>query len=191
MKSSDHVADRAELGFVEAVRREFAFVVDFGFREVDALPTIVRYLKDDLQLNVFHGRLSYEVSMEIGRNDRLYPLSPMIRAVDPKAEESYRVWAATTSAALAKGVERLATLVRRYGARALRDDPAFFEELRRVCDAWNHDFALDVRASQIRPQAAAAFRDGRYREAGDLYEEIAERLSPAERAKLAFCRKHS
>ena len=176
---------------MKVVRQEFAFVGDFGFREVEALPTIVRYLKDDLQLNVFHGRMSYEVSMEIGRNDNLYPLWSLIHAVDPKAEEGYRPWAATTSAAVANGVEHLAALVRRYGARALQDDPAFFEELRKVCDSWAHDYALDVLASQIRPKAAAAFRHGRYREAGKLYQEIAERLTAAERAKLAFCRKRS
>ena len=176
---------------MKVVRQEFAFVGDFGFREVDALPTIVRYLKDDLQLNVFHGRMSYEISMEIGRNDDLYPLWSLIHAIDPEAEASYRPWAATTSAAVTSGVERLATLVRRYGARALRGDPAFFEELRKVCDSWAHDYALDVLVSQVRPKAAAAFRDGRYREAMELYEEITERLTAAERAKLAFCRKRS
>lgn len=135
MKSSEHVPDRAELSFLEVVRQEFAFVGNFGFREVDAVPTIVRYHKDDLQLNVFHGRISYEVSMEIGRDDDLYPLWALIHAVDPDAEKSYRPSAATSSAAVTSGVERLATLVRRYGARALRDDPAFFKELKKVCDS--------------------------------------------------------
>ena len=192
MKSSDEVVlDRTELGFADVVRQGFAFVEDFGFREVDALPTIVRYRKDDLVLNVFHGRQSYEISMEIGRDDEMYSLSSLISAADPEAVRSHQHWAATTPEALASGVARLATLVRCYGARALRDDPAFFADLRKQRKSWSNDFALDVLARQIRPKAAAAFRERRYGEAAELYEKISARLSGAERAKLAFCRKRT
>lgn len=192
MSAADQAsAGRAGLGFPEIVRRRFAFLAASGFSEVEALPTIVRYQRGGIDLNVYHGRQSYEVGLQLGREGEQYSMSELISAADPIAAEEYRNPAATTQAGLVSGVERLAELLRRYGDRALRDDPEFFAGLRRQRKSWARDYELDVRAGQIRPKAEAAFREGRYREAAELYEQIAPRLSPAEQAKLAAARKRS
>lgn len=181
--------ERARLGFAETVRRYFAFLAGFGFTEVESSPTIVRYRSGDLDLNVYYGRQSYEINMQVNHRDEQVSIEQIIRATDPVGWEKYRVYAATTPAGVKFGVERLAELVLRYGERALRDDPEFFADLTKKREAWADAFALDVLASQVRPKAEAAFREGRYREAAELYERIAARLSVAERAKLAAARK--
>jgi len=183
--------ERARLGFVEIVRREFAFLADFGFAEVESSPTIVRYRTGDLDLNVYHGRQSYEIGMQLGHGDEQVSMEQLIRVTDPAGWQKYRVYAATNPAGVVSGVTRLAELARRYGDRALRDDPEFFADLMRQRESWKDAFALDVLERQTRPKAEAAFREGRYLEAAELYERIAARLSPAEKAKLAAARKRS
>ena len=43
----------------------------------------------------------------------------------------------------------------------------------------------------MRPKAEEAFRNGDYRRAAELYEEIVPRLTPAEAKKLALARKRA
>ena len=45
--------DRAHLNFQSAVREKFAFLNDLGFSEIEALPTLVRYRKDDVEVDVY------------------------------------------------------------------------------------------------------------------------------------------
>jgi len=180
---------RSRLGFVDMVRKKFAFLSLCGFSEIEALPTIVRYRRGNLELDVYYGRQSYEVGVQVGRADEKFSMSELIRLADPSGAEKYRNPAATNSAALLGVVEQLAELFRRYGERALRDDPGFLADLRRQRESWAKAYALDVLVEQTRPKAEAAFREGRYREAAELYEKIADRLSPTERAKLIAARK--
>ena len=180
---------RAQLGFVDIVRQSFAFLAVLGFSETEALPTIVRYRKGGLALNVYHGRQSYEIGLEVGHTDELFSMEAIIRLTDPVVAEELRNPVATTSGALAAGIEHLADLLRRYGERALQDDPEFFADLRRQRQVCAEILELDVLERQIRPKAATAFQQGRYGEAAELYEKIAARLSAAERAKLAAARK--
>ena len=92
---------------------------------------------------------------------------------------------------LRSGVEKLAELMRRHGERALQGDSGFFADIVVQGRSWAEGYSLDVLASQIRPKAEAAFREGRYREAAELYGRIAARLSVVEKAKLGVARKRS
>ena len=92
---------------------------------------------------------------------------------------------------LAAGLDRVADLLQRYGARALRDDSDYFVELRQQRKAWSESYARDVLAKQLRPKAEAAFREGRYADAVNLYEKIAPTLSASEQRKLAVARKRT
>jgi len=151
----------------------------------------VRYRKRKLELNIYHGRQSFEIGFHIGHAGEHYSMSEIIRVTDPAAADQYRNAAATTPAELVSAVDRLAVLVSRYGERALRDDPAFFTELNRQLKSWSDAYALEVLAQQLRPKAEAAFREGRYREAAELYGRIHARLSPTELKKLDIARERS
>ncbi len=50
---------------------------------------------------------------------------------------------------------------------------------------------MDVLEAQVRPRAEEAFRMGNYQKSAELYEEIFERLTPAELKKLAFARRRA
>jgi len=177
--------------FADGVAWRFAFLAGLEFMETESLPTIVRYRKGDLALNVYHGRQSYEIGFQVGHADELYSMSEILRATDPRAADQYRNYIATTPDEMEAGLDQLTELVRRFAERALRDDHEFFAALRRQRKAWAEANALDVSAQQVRPKAEAAFREGKYREAVELYVQIEPRLTSAEQKKLGIARRRS
>jgi len=186
---------RGELEFSMAVRRAFAFLDGFGFREVCEAATIVRYATERVFLNVYHGRSSFELGIEVGlleaRGEQHgYSLGEFVRLVDPAEAGRLKNDCATTANEVAYGVARLATRVQQYLARVLRGDEAIFPELARQRREWADAFAADISYRQVGPKAAAAFREKRYSEAADLYESVKSQLSPAELMKLEYAKQH-
>lgn len=81
------MVDRRALGFAEAVEGAFAFLVAFGFRLVDSQAAFVRFEGADLCIDVFHGRLSYEIDLGFGRAGQgasplSYSMVEILNAVD-------------------------------------------------------------------------------------------------------------
>lgn len=180
--------DRLHLNFAETATRAFAFLADTGFTQVEAEPTIVRYRRGDILVDVYHGRQSYELGFEIGRGGTRYSMSVLIRADDAEAAKRYRNYAATTQAGVAEGLAQLAALARQYGTRALQGDTEFFAMLEQRRKSWASEYALEVLAGQLRPKAEQAFRHGRFQEAAKLLERIRPLLAPAELKKLAIAK---
>jgi hypothetical protein len=59
--------ERAGLGFREAAISAFAFLVeDFAFSCVQQQVTFIRYESNLVFVNVYHGRASFELNVEIG-----------------------------------------------------------------------------------------------------------------------------
>lgn len=180
------VQDRVHLNFERAARKSFAFLNDLGFAEIESAPTLVRYRKDGIEVDVYHGRQSYEIGAGVSAFGTRYALSAIIRTTDPAAAKQYRYPAATTPEGVAAGLEELGSLMKRYCIRALSGDPQFFSELEQQRKSWSEEYALDVLAEQVRPKADDAFRRGDYSTAAELYARIRSRLSPAEIKKLTL-----
>src|SRR5687768_13994378 len=105
MSVSDKVGPkRTRLKFTEAVSERFTFLKELGFSEVESLSTIVRYRKGDLEVDVYHGRQSFELGLGVARRGTRYSLSELIRVSDPDAADRYRNVAATTPKGIAEGV---------------------------------------------------------------------------------------
>jgi len=183
--------DRTPLHFDWSVRQFFSFLADHGFREVEATPTLVRYRNGDVDVDVYHGRKSYEVGGGVTLSGVRYAMSEIFRASDPAIANKYRNAVAATPEEVAAGIKELSALMQRYGAPALRGEPAFFSVLEAQRKQWSVDYALDVLASQLRPQAEEAFRRGDYSIAAQLYGRIRERLSPGEVKKLSLAEERS
>jgi hypothetical protein len=178
--------DRSYLHFEREVRGAFAFLEDLGFVEIEALPTLVRYQKAGIEVDVYHGRQSYELGAGVTGFGTRYAMSELIRATDPEAAKGYRNAVVTTCEGMVKGLEELSLLIKRYGTMALQGDPQFFMMLEKQRKQWSEEYALDVLADQLRPQADEAFRQGDYSTAAELFGRIRARLSPAEIKKLAL-----
>lgn len=178
--------DRSYLRFEQKVREAFSFLPDEGFEEVEAVPTLVRYRKGSIDLDVYHGRQSYEIGAGVTVGGTRYSVSEIIRATDVEAAKCYRQPVATTPEGVAAGLEELRLLIKRHGTAALHGDPPFLLRLKDLRTQWSQEYALEVLAAQLRPQAEDAFRRGDYSKAAELYGRIRNRLSPAEIKKLAL-----
>jgi hypothetical protein len=179
------------LDFERAAKAAFAFLNTLGFSEIQSLPTLIRYRNGEIEVDVYHGRKSYELGVGITRHGVRYSLSEFIRAADPELARRYRNPTATEREGIRPALDQVAQILQRYGARALRGDPAFFTELVREGKHWSHEYALEVLARQLRPLAHEAFRLGKYSEAARLYSQFQTLLSPAEQKKLATAIKRS
>ena len=183
--------DRAHFNFEGVARERFAFLNELGFSEIEALQTLIRYRKVDVEVDVYHGRRSYEIGADISYLGIHYEMESIIRAVDPEAAKRYRHAQSSTAEGVVAGLEKLSLLMQRYGAAALRGDPQFFSTLAEKRKVWMADYWCDLRAQQVRPQANQAFHRGDYSKAADLYAQIRDRLRPSEMKKLQIAEERS
>jgi hypothetical protein len=115
---------------------KFAFLQGAGFDVIESVPTIVRYRKGDIEIDVYHGRQSYEVGFGIAYEGIRYSLGAIISVTDPELGGQYRNTAAKTPKAIEEGLTVVADLVTRFGERALSGDPEFItalENVRELC----------------------------------------------------------
>jgi hypothetical protein len=182
------VSERRWLNFAQVAMEQFNFLRDYGFTVYESTPTIVRFRKEEFEVNIYHGRRSYEIGMEICREDRCYSIEALVRLTDRESADRFRYYAATTPEGVLEGVKQLASIVRQYGDQALRGDSPTFGALAAQRAAMGKALAEETLAHQIRPKAEAAFRNRSYREAADLYEKILPSLTPTELKKLAFAK---
>ena len=57
--------DCTSLRFAETVEENFSFLQGHGFKRVQSEPAFVRFESSCIHLNVYHGRQSFEVGLEI------------------------------------------------------------------------------------------------------------------------------
>jgi len=186
-----NATDRSDLRFEWKTDEAFAFLTKMGFGQIEVLPTLVRYRRGDIEVDVYHGRQSYEIGAGIASCGIRYAMSEVICAIDPEVAKGYRNPVARTPEGVAAALEELSSLVKRYGTAALQGDPSFFTLLEEQRKEWSAKYALDVLVDQVRPQAHTAFRQGDYARAAELYARIRSRLSPAEIKKLHLAEERS
>ena len=100
------------LHFEATARQAFSFLSDLGFSEVESSPTVVRFRKDAIEVEICHGLQSYEIGVGISRLGVRYGLSAIIRTHDPDAADRYRYAAATTAQAVATGLGQVSVFVK-------------------------------------------------------------------------------
>jgi hypothetical protein len=137
-------SDRAHLNFAKEARKAFAFLGDLGFSEIEALPTLVRYRKGSVEVDVYHGRQSYEIGAGVTAFGTRYAISEIIRHIDPEAEKHFRYPATTTPEGVVADLDALSSLMKRYGRSALDGDPQLFSILESERKSWSEEYALDV-----------------------------------------------
>ncbi len=180
---------RVKLNFLEEARKAFAFLSDLGFSEIDAQPTLICYQNDGVEVDVYHGKHSYEVGAGVAAFGARYSIAEIIRHLDPQVGKHFRYSAATTPEGVVVALADLSLLVKRYGRAALNGDEELMAALAKETISHSEEYALDVLEEQLRPLANEAFREKDYVRAFELYSRIKDRLNPSELKKLTVAEK--
>ena len=128
-----HLNDRSILRFPEEVKGQFSFLETRGFRRKRAGPTLVRYQSPMMGVNIYHGRQSFEVGLEIDSISSptvTYSFSEILCLVDREKDEQYKNYATHTAQGVAEGVGQLANLLQRCVAAGLLEDKQLFTRLK-------------------------------------------------------------
>lgn len=188
--------EREQLGFAAAAKSAFAFLLSHGFRVVDEQITWVRYESNILFVNVYHGRSSYELGLEVGvlqieQPEVGYPMSALLQLDDAAEAARYLDRTAITKGGVQAGLSDLSEKARALGLPERARDRDFFTTLARQRRERVEAYHFDAVAARTRPAAEDAFRKKNYALAADLYDGMWHRLSPTEEKKLAYARKHA
>lgn len=187
--------DRRSLHFAEAVKAKFGFLTANGFKRVKSEPTFVRFESGGIYVNVYHGRMSFELGLEIGQMESLdeepYSMSEIIRFTEPDKSDRYRDYATRDVSGVEEGVQRLAALFRRYVDAGLFDDGQLFTRLRKQREIYIGKFALEVNLTQARRKLDSAWQAKDYAKVVELLNPWRDALTPTELHKLEYAAKHA
>jgi hypothetical protein len=188
---------REELGFPKAVIREFNFLEEKGFRSTQKNVTLVRYESERVFINVYHGRASYELNVEIGlrpasaeERERPFSISEIIELISGQREGEFTPPQSNTPEGVRKFVSQLASMVEKYAEPALAGDCLFFDQLSMLRLEKSEAFLKELKLKAVRRAADAAWHEKDYASVIKLYEPLQENLTLAEMKKLSYARKH-
>ncbi len=191
--SKKRVTDRALLRFTDEVKARFAFLEARGFNCVSTDVTLVRFESPELGVNIFHGRQSYEIGLEleslVSKTEK-YSFSELLRLVDQERAECYRSFAATNAEGVAEGVRQLADSVQQCIAAGLLGDTELFSRLKRQRHDLTKKLSLDVQLQHARQKTEAAWHTKDYATIVRIMKPLRAYLSASEVAKLEFAEKH-
>lgn len=213
MLQSDPSPDRASLGFAEVVLSCFSFLEARGFERVRVEPTFVRYESDRAFVNVYHGRSSYELGVEVGQlNGRLsaQPTEPPDADTSfvighPNPEDRFTIWEiarysgapevtestffqASSADRVRSLVPKLAELVQRYAGPALQGDATFLERVREMRSEESRRYRKEGELQRVRMATAEAWGRRDFRRVVDLLEPFQGDLTASEVKKLQYAK---
>ena len=196
MKSVDMDIEvwRRSLRFSDQARHAFCYLGgSWGFRLVREMETLVRFESDSIFVQVFHGRVSCEIGLEVGplayEDSETSDLSAIVELHDPDLARSYRRPAVREPDAVGRALQETSEIFRKYGEGAAKGEADVLLRLAEIGRARVTALAMKYKILDARPRAEEAFRRGDYRTVIDAYSSIESVLSPAEKKKLAYARK--
>ncbi len=178
------------LGFVDFVLEAFAFLLRLGFVIARREGTFVRFESDVVFINVYHGRSSYHVGLEVGRirDGAMYSLHELLRAVAPGDIDRAR-YQATGPEVLARCLASIAETVEKNCGALLAGDPAAFERLRSAVSPLRQAATLQAQFGAIIDRGDRAWDSKDFNQAATLYEKGAPALDETRMRRLAYLRK--
>ena len=159
--------------------------------------TFVRYESGAVFVNVYHGRGSFEIGVEIGRLGRpeKYGLDYIVSRAGTQAWEAEgfgrgTMFQVSTREGVQNFVPQVAQIVKKYGDPFLSGSAAFYDELEKVNARGSIVFEHAQRVKRIRKEANAAWSAKDFARVADLLQPIADDLTEVEGKRLAYARKH-
>jgi hypothetical protein len=182
--------------FEKQIAEAFSFLTtNYNLDIVSASPTIVRYESGSIFVNIYHGRTSHELGVEIGliakekSEEKAYVLSELMRLGGEKKANEFMRPIADTPDKIQQGILIMSSLLEQYGHEALSGNSDIFEQLSIKRVHWNTRFANEIHVRQAREKADIAFQKKKFPEVVKAYESMLDDLLPIEQKKLEYARK--
>jgi hypothetical protein len=192
MLNKEPQSERGQLGFKDVVLFNFKFLGEFGLRPVDEKVTLVRYESSGIFVNVYHGRASFELGVEIGRlrepEARLSIFDVVRWAGAEKAEGfgQHVMFQVSSREGVQEFVPKLAALVKKYATPFLQGDE---DAYRTALESRAKRYADEVKEGNLRAlrsKADAAWQAKDYVQVVALYGPLRDGLTEVDAKKLAY-----
>ncbi len=178
------------LGFVTFVLSALDFLVDRGFRVVRIEETLVRFESETVYIQIFHGRYSFTLGVELGRlsvADEIFTLADAVDALCPSRSKEAQ-FQASNKEALGRGVSIFADLIRDCCTEVLNADSEAFKRVDDLTSKERRAATLIAQYGATRDKAVRAWEEKDYPEAYRLYSEMHEALTIPEKRRLEYLR---
>lgn len=170
-----------------------------GFRRVKTDVTFVRYELPPVFVNVYHGRGSFELGVEIGRRNKQlgleerFTLADIIQLAGAQEETEHAYTFSTsiqtsTAEGIRKSVPKLAEWTKKYAGPALKNNPEIFQQLQTLQKQNSDKLLKKWHLDDIRQKVGEAWRKKDFRLVVRLYESMQEDLTPAEAKKMEYAK---
>jgi hypothetical protein len=176
------------------VLNQFSFLKDLGFADVRSEATFVRYESSSMAINVYHGRLSYEIGLELEslrEPIETYQFSALLRLLSAQRAKDYRVFASRTVDGVTEGVQRLAVLFRECVGAGNLNDPQLFAQLKMHRDEWSRKYALEVQLAHAHGALETAWAKKDFGKVVQILHPLREHLSGSDIKKLVYATKQA
>ena len=178
---------RQDLAFHQTAEAAFEFLrSEFGFRLLTATDTFLRYETDQVFVNVYHGRSSFELRFEIGLlaapESKYYPEE--VAALAETTEATY--FQASSTDRVSQFLPRLAGVLHRHCSKLLTGDRSEFDKLEHVRNRLSDAIQRKYQLIGAREKADVAWKRRDYRALVEALNMIGQDMSPAQCRKLQY-----
>lgn len=174
----------------------------YGFRlsnieKIDGRYIVLKYLSERVFVNFYYGSPSFELDFSIGRigiedkpdNDG-FTSGDLVFLCDDAKWADYKLYSAHSYENLCKCLPKLAKLLESCGASCLGGDSLPYEKMlfekKRKINQWCDEQEL----KQAKKAASVAWENKDYSKFVEVFEPVVNALSPSEKKKLEYARKH-
>jgi hypothetical protein len=193
---TDPSGERSRLGFAEAVLANFEFLRSYELKPVERDSTFVRFESKAVFVNVYHGRASFEIGVEVGLKSRpeKYGLDYIVSWAGSsawKAEGFGRgtMFQVSSREGVQQFVPKVAQLLRKYGDPFLRGDRAFYARLEEENRRRSADYTNRQMLDGARKDAEVAWREKDFARVVEIYGNMRDGLTAIEAKRLAYAEK--
>jgi hypothetical protein len=183
---------RMKLGFTREIEKQFNFlVIQFNFVIVHSDDYYIKYESPKSYVEIYHDRISYEVSIVFGINKK-GTANSRVSITDILESKHVNIanglFQASSESSLKKVIDELACLVKNYSKEFLLGDMKAFNSVQSHIS--NNTNILNKRnmLSVIENQAKSAWENGEYENVIALYSEIVEDLNEIQKRKLSYAK---
>lgn len=197
MLNKEPSPQRARLGFKDAVLSSFKFLAELGLHPIGEKITFVRYESSEVFVNVYHGRASFELGVEIGRlkepdEEKLTIYDIVAWAGAEKAERfgQHVMFQVSSPEGVREFVPKLAHLVQKYATPFIKGDATAYREALEARSRAAAEYVKQVNLKQVRSKGEAAWQQKDYAQVVELYSRMRKELSEVESKRLSYAEQH-